>query len=401
MIKRLEDYPQMKILMVISQFNPIIGGAEKQAQLLAETLTPKGIQVQVVTGWWKIRTPRKEIINGVQIFRNFSFWGMFGVKGLRPLAALTYMVTLGIYLILHRREFDVIHVHQVLYPAFISVLTGKALLNKHVLAKTGCTGLTSDIKSIKKFPLGHFQLKYLIKHLDCLIATNQEGILEFKAAGYPETKIQHIPNGVSPFLVKKIKSNETFNVITTVRLDRQKGIDILLRAWSKVVHDTTFNLLILGQGHLETELKHMAKSLEINDSVRFFGLVNDPEYYLNKSDIFVLPSRAEGMSNALLEAMCIGLPCIATNISGNKELISDGGSESVSGGEFLIGQRGILVNPEDAEGLSKAILYLIRNPGKREELGERAQQFVQENYSIDLIADKYIALYQRMLDRKS
>lgn len=118
----------MKVLMVISQFHPIIGGAERQAQLLAQTLIEKGIRVQVVTGSWRIRTPRKEIINGVQIFRNFSFWGMFGIKGLRPLAAVTYMVTLGIYLLLHRKEFDLIHVHQALHPAFVSTLVGKQVL---------------------------------------------------------------------------------------------------------------------------------------------------------------------------------------------------------------------------------------------------------------------------------
>ncbi len=126
--------------------------------------------------------------------------------------------------------------------------------------------------------------------------------------------------------MNKTKSNDDFTVITTARLDRQKGIDILLRAWSKVVvHARTLKLLILGQGHLEAELKSMANSLEITNSIRFLGVVNDPESYLIKSDIFILPSRAEGMSNSLLEAMCIGLSCIATNINGNRELISDGG----------------------------------------------------------------------------
>jgi len=394
--------PKLKILMVISQYFPIIGGAERQAQLLAETLTSKGIQVKVITGWWSIKTPGKEIINGIQIFRNFSFWGMFGIRGLRPLGVFIYMFTLALFLLIHRREYDIIHIHQVLYPAFISVLFGKGILKKHVLSKIGCTGLTSDIKTIRKFPFGHLQLRYLIKHLDCLVATNQEGIIEYKAAGYPETKIHHIPNGVLPLLVKKTESNETVNVITTVRLDRQKGIDILLKAWSKLVaQEKNIKLSILGQGHLETELKNMAKSLEIDDSVKFFGVVNDPENYLRKSEIFVLPSRAEGMSNSLLEAMCIGLPCVATNISGNKELISDGGSESVSNGEFLVGPRGILVNPDDVEGLSKAILYLIRQPERREVLGEKARIFIHQNYSIDIIAERYIALYQQLLDRRS
>jgi glycosyltransferase involved in cell wall biosynthesis len=392
----------MKVLMVISQFRPIIGGAEKQAELLAKKLVEKGIQVQVVTGSWKIGTPRKEIINGIQIFRNFSFWGMFGVKGLRPLAALTYMVTLGIYLLLHRREFDIIHVHQVLHPAFISVLTGKGILKKPVLAKNACSGITSDIKCLRQYPFGNLQLKYIIGNLDCLIGVNQEGINEFKAIGYPETNIQHIPNGVFPSLIKKEKGNQILFAITTVRLDRQKGIDILLKSWAKVVaQEKTVRLLILGKGPLESELKKLVTSLKLMDSVDFVGLVSNPEEYLRKSEIFILPSRAEGMSNALLEAMCIGLSCIATNISGNAELISENSNKPISLGEFAIEKNGILINPDDIEGLCKAILFLIQNRKEREDMGRRSQEFVRKNYSIDLIADKYITLYQRMLKGNS
>jgi glycosyltransferase involved in cell wall biosynthesis len=384
--------------MVISQFFPIIGGAEKQAQLLAKTLLQKGVEVKIVTGWWNFKMLRKEVIEGIEVQRNFSCWRMFGIKGIRTLGGLIYMFTLGLYLMIHRREYDIIHVHQVLYPAFISVLVGKSILKKPVLAKNACSGLTSDIKYIKRFPFGNLQLKYLIKHLDCLIAVNEEGIFEFKAIGYPETKIQHIPNGVSPSLAGKTKSNEALYVISAVRLDKQKGIDVLLKAWSKVVaKEKTLKLLILGQGPLESELKKLAKSLEIIDSVKFVGLVNNPEEYLIKSDIFVLPSRAEGMSNALLESMCIGLSCIATNISGNTELISENSKQPVLLGEFVVEKNGILINPDDVEGLAKAILFLIHNAKVRKEVGIHGRSHIQNHFSIDSIADRYVTLYRSLL----
>jgi hypothetical protein len=87
----------MKVVMVISQFHPFIGGAERQAQLLAQSLVKKGIQVQVVTGWLRFRTPRKQFIDGTEVFRNFSCWGMFGIKWIRILGGLIYMVTLSVY----------------------------------------------------------------------------------------------------------------------------------------------------------------------------------------------------------------------------------------------------------------------------------------------------------------
>ena len=392
----------MKILMVISQFHPIIGGAERQAQLLAQKLIEKGVQVEVVTGWWKWRTPRREMINGVPVFRNFSFWGMFGIKGLRPLGALTYMITLAIHLFLHRAKYDIIHVHQILYPAFVSVFIGGGILKKPVLAKIGCTGITSDVKNINRFPWGNLQLKYILRHLDSLIATNEEGMREFQAIKYPEYKIVNIPNGVSIALPKKTESKEMLYAISAVRLDYQKGIDILLNSFKEVLErEKTIRLVILGRGPIEWELKKLANSLGIAGSVEFLGLVDDPENYLKNSDIFILPSRAEGMSNALLEAMCIGLSCIATNISGNRELISDKENDSVPIGGYLIRDRGILVNPDDVGGLAEAILYLVRNEKTREELGRRARKFIQENYSIDMIADKYITLYQRILNKES
>ncbi len=123
--------------------------------------------------------------------------------------------------------------------------------------------------------------------------------------------------------------------------------------------------------------------------------------YVKSADLFVLPSRTEGLSNALLEAMSFGLPCIATNVGGNSGLIEEAEQKRIAPGKFVIGKNGLLVNPEDVEGISDAILFLIRNETKRKELGNQARLSVRENYSIDLVADKYIALYQRTLNRKS
>jgi glycosyltransferase involved in cell wall biosynthesis len=387
----------MKILMVISQFHPIIGGAEKQAQLLSQKMIEKGIQVEVVTGWWKLATPRREIISGVRIFRNFSFWGMFGIKGLRPLGALTYMITLGIYLLVHRREYDIIHVHQVLHPAFISVLFGKKFLKKPVLVKNSCSGLTSDIKQLRSYPLGSLQLDYLIKEMECLVTVNFEGKNEFKDIGYPESNVVYIPNGVEVPSEGKFNYNQVLSLLTMARLDRQKGVDVLLKAWEKVVQiGKNLKLTILGNGPQELELKRLSESLKIANSIEFRKAVHDVEKYLREADLFVLPSRAEGLSNSLLEAMSRGVPCIATKVGGNTELLG-AESKEIPPGQYIIAKNGVLVNPDDIGGLTEAILFLIRNSKVREEMGKRARIYIQENHSIDAVANKYIALYGRML----
>lgn len=193
---------------------------------------------------------------------------------------------------------------------------------------------------------------------------------------------------------------QVIRVITTARLSQEKGVDVLLKAWAEVVQEEkSLRLLIVGNGSLEFGLRTLCRSLGIAGSVDFVGAVQDVSHYLIGSDLFVLPSRSEGMSNALLEAMSYGIPCIATNVGGNAETL-EGEEREIPKGQYVIGKNGLLINPDDVKGLTQAILFFIRNQTEREEMGKRGRIHVKENYSIDLIVDKYIALYQRILDRR-
>ena len=393
---------KMNVLMVISQFRPIIGGAERQAELLAHALIRKGVNVTIVTGWWKFGTPREETMNGTKIQRNFSCWGMFGVKGIRPLGAVIYMATLAIYLLIHRKEYDIIHVHQALYPAFISVLVGKRFLGKPVIVKTASSGMTSDIRWLSRFLFGRLQLKYLLKHMGWLVAVSRATGQEFERIGFPNSKILYIPNGVEIPVETKSSSHPMIHAVTTARMSKEKGIDVLLKAWANLSPDpTSLRLTIIGDGPQRYEIEMVAQELGIAKTIAFTGWVNNVHEYLQETDIFVLPSRTEGMSNALLEAMSYGIPCIATNVGGNIELIRNDGDNKIVRGKFIITKNGLLVNPDDVEGLSQAMLYLIQNRSEREAMGNKGRQYIAKNYSIDLVADKYIELYQRMVSRKS
>jgi glycosyltransferase involved in cell wall biosynthesis len=393
----------MKILMAISQFHPLVGGAEKQAQLLAKKLVEKGVSVDLITGWWKFGTSRKETIDGIKVFRNFCGWGIFGIKNsrmIRMFGGITYVFSLGVYLFLHGREYDLIHVHQFLYPAFVSVLMGKKVLKKPVLVKSASSGVTSDINLLRRFPFGDFQLDFLLKELDYLVAISKATGKDFREIGYPESRISYIPNGVEVSVPEKTTYNQVIRVITITRLSQEKGVDILLKAWTEVVREEKgLKLLIVGAGPLESQLKTLSQSLGIAESVDFVGEVQNASNYLIESDLFVLSSKSEGMSNALLEAMIYGIPCIATQVGGNGELLG-GESKEISREGYLIVKNGLLVNPDDVKGLTEAILYFIRNRSKREEMGRKGRQFIQENYSIDWVAERYMALYQSILNKR-
>jgi glycosyltransferase involved in cell wall biosynthesis len=388
----------MNVLMVISQLRPIVGGAERQAELLAHALIKKGVNVTIVTGWWKFGTPREETMHGIEIRRNFSCWGMFGVKGIRPLGALTYMITLGIYLILHRKEYDIIHVHQALYPAFISVLMAKRFLGKPVIVKSASSGMTSDIRWLSRFLFGRLQLKYLLKHMGWLVAVSRATGQEFEQIGFPSSKILYIPNGVEIPVGTKSSSHPMIHTVTTARMSKEKGIDVLLKAWANLSPDpTSLRLTIIGDGPQRYEIERAAQDLGIAKTITFTGWVNNVYEYLRETDIFVLPSRTEGMSNALLEAMSYGIPCIATNVGGNSELL-EGNGEHISLGKYAVTENGLLINPDDVKGLTEAILFFMSNREKREEIGKRGRSFILENYSIDRVAERYKGLYKSILN---
>jgi glycosyltransferase involved in cell wall biosynthesis len=393
----------MKILMVISQFDPIIGGAEKQAQLLAKKLNEKGVGVDLITGWWKFGTPRKEMIDGIRVFRNFCFWGMFGIENnrmIRMLGGILYVISLGTYLFLHGREYDIIHVHQFLYPAFVSALIGQKILKKPVLVKSASSGGTSDIKLLRKVPLGSLQLDFLLKEVEILVAVSKATAHDFKEIGYSESRISYIPNGVEIPIPGKTNYDRVIQVITVTRLSQEKGVDILLRSWTEVVREIgNLRLFIVGDGPLDSQLKALSRSLGIGASVDFVGMVEDASKFLGATDLFVLSSRSEGMSNALLEAMSYGIPCIATQVGGNSELLGAENHE-ISRGGYILAENGLLINPDDVRGLTEAILFFIRDHHKREEMGRRGRQYIERNHSIDLVAQRYMALYQSLLNKR-
>jgi len=144
------------------------------------------------------------------------------------------------------------------------------------------------------------------------------------------------------------------------------------------------HLTIVGSGPDETILKKMAHDLGIQDRVSFKGRQENVLGELHDTDIFVLPSLSEGMSNVLLEAMACGLPVVATNVGGNSDLIQDG-------------HNGLLIPPRDSISLTKALLELIENEELAQRLGKQARVTVEEHYAMNHIVDSYRELYRQLV----
>lgn len=385
----------MRIVIVLEYFYNLdkpIGGAERQINKLAAKFIEAGVAVTLVTGQWKWGEPRREIINTIPVYRLFTFWGMFDMRGLRKFSHYIYLVTLFLYLFFNKNKYDFIHCHSAMVSAFIVALAGN-LFNKKTLARPMSSGNTwGDISRMKaqQSLMGSQLMLNKLKDNDIIIALNQDVVTELEALGIDSRKIVPMPNGVE---TEGITCKVDYQVgseikITFVgRLHAQKGLETLLLAFQQVlsqVPSPQLCLQLVGTGPLQATLEAKVQKLGIVDRVIFLGQLPDVFPVLYESDIFVLPSRAEGMSNALLEAMTCGLPCIASNIPANTNLIEDR-------------QTGLLAKVDDVEDLAQAILQLVTDQTLREKLGQAARQTIIENYSINSVAQKFISLYRNVL----
>lgn len=192
-----------------------------------------------------------------------------------------------------------------------------------------------------------------------------------------------IPNPIylereSPIVTKPFfERNKT--IVYFGRLDnKQKRLDVLLEAFALVSSNyPDYILKIYGSGEDEKMLKDLTASLGIEEKVKYLGSVKNPKSLIANEGIFALTSDYEGIPNALLEAMAIGLPVVATDCTpgGARMLIQDG----VNG---LLSEKG---NPQD---VAKAIISYISNPALADECSKQARK-VLEKYSPDSIIDKW------------
>ncbi len=205
--------------------------------------------------------------------------------------------------------------------------------------------------------------------------------------------IRLIPNGIDiarfqPAPTSTSPADRPRVVVCVSLLRYEKGIDVLLQAWrlvqEQLAPSSQAQLIIVGDGPLQAQLECMAKALGIADSVEFAGFQSDIPKQFQRGDLAVLPSRFEGMPNAVLEAMACGLPCVATRVSGSEDIIQHG-------------INGLLVEPQDYENMAKALLTLLCDPLLAEEYGHAARIRIEQHYSLQHIMDMYVELYQSLV----
>jgi len=163
---------------------------------------------------------------------------------------------------------------------------------------------------------------------------------------------------------------------------KEKGVDIFIKA-IKNIENQISRAAVVGDGVLKEELISLRDSLNLTDKIEFVGNVENVNEYLAKSRMFVLPSRWEGFGLAIIEAMALRVPVIASNIGGIPEIITDG-------------KDGILVPVEDIQELSKSMLEIMGNDEKAFKMAENAYKTVVEKFSIQVFVKNLNSLYREL-----
>jgi len=144
--------------------------------------------------------------------------------------------------------------------------------------------------------------------------------------------------------------------------------------------------VLVGDGPLRPELERQATALGLGERVVFLGDRRDVSAVLASTDVAVLTSDSEGLSNAILEAQAAALPVVAYDVGGNGELVD--------------AERGALVAAGNEREFASAVCRLLLDASLRKEQGENAQRFAEENYSVDRVCRQYEDLYVRLLNQK-
>ena len=374
--------PPIRVCYVISHFHPRASGAERQALLQGAELARRGHTAMVVTRAIDGQR-RDEVIQGVTVHR----WVDPPAHG--PLFGLGFVAGVVGSLMRLKGEFDLVHTHQALWESIAAGLARPLLGGRPTLiqpASSGYYGEAQEMARTKGYPL----LRRLAASNTAYAAISADIERQWLALGVPPSRMIRTASGVDdrhfrpgPSAVEASLPPRP-RVVFTGRLHPQKNLPALLEAWVEVASRSSANLVLVGDGPDRSALESMTLDLNIADRVHFAGAVDDPAEHLRAADAFVLPSLAEGMSNSLLEAMATALPCVASDIGGNTDLIVDG-------------VEGLLVDPGDPRALAAAILGLIEEPSRASAIGAAARARVEERFGIGAVVDGYVSLYRRLL----
>jgi glycosyltransferase involved in cell wall biosynthesis len=368
---------KIKILEIIESYN--IGGAETMLLTLLEGLDRDVFSLELCSiGHGPLINEAKKRACLVTEIAPFQ-----GKKDMRFLLKLMQIV--------RRAEPDVIHSH-LLFTHFYACLAGSVLRIPVIVTFHSNDELETVAERIMVRMIYHLSKKVVI-------VTKYQ----FKHFGFSEnsSKITVIPNGtkfteISPMDIQKFRNlkrrelgfDTKEKLIAYVGNFRPvKGHAYILQAMKTIVRNhPSAHLLLIGDGRLNNDLMNKCREYNIEDRVHFLGFRKDIKALLSAVDIAVSSSLSETNSIAIMEAMAVGRPVVATDVGGNYELVIDG-------------ETGILVPPKSHHALANSISMLLDDSDLVSKLGRNAKEKIRRDFTAAKMIRRYVGKFHEIARR--
>ena len=386
--------------MVVGAYYPELAGGSLQCRTLVNALCNR-VRFTILTTTRERELPRLSEVDGVPVHRVYVDVRMPFTKATGAARMLALAPPLA-------ASHDIFHFHG-FTEKMLLLLAAAKVSGRRTIEKMTSLGWDDPI-ALRSRPLGRV-LAAAQARVDRLVAVSPAMRDRCLQAGVPAAAIAEIPNGVDTARFAPVDGTgraaarrrlglpAASTIVTFVGFwSEEKGAALLFAAWREARRRTGADMMLVyigatAAGHAEVDARLVSAAREtiaregLDARVRFVERTNDVQSYLQASDVFALPSTREGMPNALLEAMAVGLPSIAAAIPGVTDNVIDHAVD------------GWLIPAGDAAALADTLALLVARPDVRVQAGARARQTIVARFGIDAVADRYLALYHDLMGR--
>lgn len=379
-----------KVLILTTAYSPLIGGSEIAIGEVIQRL--KGFSFDILTPRYNVNYPKQESMGeNIEIFRV----GPAGILG-KFLFPITGYIKAD--RLMKSGKYDLVHLWQASHaggtawnlkkwsakniPLLITLQEGKNLSTQNIFVK--------------------FFRKVILRSADGITAISSY-LADYARSIAPDINVTIIPNGVDTELFGKNYSDTELEelkqnlklpsdkkiLITVSRLVHKNAVDDIVRAMRLPRLINTI-LVVVGEGEERKNIEKLADDTGVKDRIFFTGSVehkNLPKY-MKLSDIFIRPSRSEGLGIAFLEAMASGLPVVGTSVGGIKDFLRDE-------------KTGMICRPDDPESIAQSAGRILENEDLKKKITENGKKLVFDMYDWNNVARQYAGVYSDIMGQEN